>query len=159
MSPDAPQTFYGILQGTGVSKTLYENPLVSDAGDALGFGNKPSLADVGALLGVGDLFPELASALQIPSTDDLPLQGDGFKRTYTWTISEPAGETVGGVHGDGAHPVVPEVLLDLGDEVAIVAGDPDAQRVVDRRQRAAVEGGVDDDAADLDHLAAGRDGG
>lgn len=88
-SPDTPQTFYGILQGTGVSKTLYENPLVSDAGDALGFGNKPSLADVGALLGVGDLFPELASALQIPSTDDLPLQGDGFKRTYTWTINEP----------------------------------------------------------------------
>jgi hypothetical protein len=86
---DAPKTFYGILQGTGVSKTLYENPLVSDAGNALGFGNKPVLADVGALLGVGDLFPELASALQIPSTNDLPLNGDGFKRTYTWTINEP----------------------------------------------------------------------
>jgi len=88
-SVDAPHTFYGFVQGTGVSKTLYENPLVSDAGNALGFGNSPTLADVGALLGVGDLFPELASALQIPSTDDLPIQGDGFQRTYTWTIDEP----------------------------------------------------------------------
>jgi hypothetical protein len=88
-SVDNPKTFYGLMQGTGVSKTLLEHPLVSDDGAALGFDNKPKLADVGALLGVGGLFPELGKALEIPSTDDLPLHADGFKRTYEWELADP----------------------------------------------------------------------
>jgi hypothetical protein len=81
---DTANTLYSIMQGTGTSKTLYEHPLINDAGTGIGFNNKPSLADVGALLGVAGIFPDVVSALQIPSTDGLPLQGDGFKRTYTW---------------------------------------------------------------------------
>ena len=77
-SVDAPKNFYGLLQDTGVGKALYEHPLISDLGNALGFGNLPTLADVGSLLGIANIFPDLASALQIPSTDDLPLQGTGF---------------------------------------------------------------------------------
>jgi hypothetical protein len=88
-SVDSPSTFYGLLQGTGTSKTLLEHPLIRDDGQALGFDNQPKLADVGALLGVGGLFPELGKALEIPSTDDLPLQADGFKRTYDWDINDP----------------------------------------------------------------------
>ncbi|MEA2297891.1 MAG: hypothetical protein QOF77_827 [Solirubrobacteraceae bacterium] len=87
-SVDAPATFYGLLQGTGTSKTLLEHPLIRDDGGALGFDNRPQLADVGALLGVGGLFPELSSALEIPSTQDLPMHGDGFKRTYDWDIND-----------------------------------------------------------------------
>jgi hypothetical protein len=81
---DTPDTFYSIMQGTGTSKTLYEHPLINNAGTGLGFNKPPGLADVGALLGVASLFPDIGSALQIPSTDGLPLQGDGFTRTYTW---------------------------------------------------------------------------
>ena len=55
----------------------------------MGFGNKPSLADIGSLLGVGGLFPALSSILQIPDTSQLPLQADGFTKTYDWDITEP----------------------------------------------------------------------
>ena len=88
-SVDSPATFYGLLQGTGTAKTLFEHPLIGDAGKALGFGNLPSLADVGSLLGVGGLFPALSSILQIPDTSQLPLQADGFTKTYDWDITEP----------------------------------------------------------------------
>ncbi|KJC60081.1 hypothetical protein UP10_15570 [Bradyrhizobium sp. LTSPM299] len=81
---DTPNTFYSIMQGTGTSKTLYEHPLINDAGDGIGFNKLPGFADVGALLGVASIFPDIGSALQIPSTDGLPLKGDGFTRTYTW---------------------------------------------------------------------------
>jgi hypothetical protein len=81
---DNPQTFYGVLQGTGSSKTFLEHPLVNDAGQALGFGNVPKLADVGSLLGIGDIFPDIGNVLQIPSTDGLPLNAEGFKKTYDW---------------------------------------------------------------------------
>src|SRR5437870_146991 len=69
---------------------------------------------------------------------------------------ETAGQAVGGVHRDRAHPVVAEVLLHLCDELAVLAGDRDAQRVVDGGQRGAAEDGVDDHASDLDHLAGDR---
>jgi hypothetical protein len=81
---DTPNTFYSIMQGTGTSKTLYEHPLINDAGNGIGFNKVPGLADVGTLLGVASIFPDIGSVLQIPSTDGLPLQGDGFTRTYTW---------------------------------------------------------------------------
>jgi hypothetical protein len=81
---NTPNTFYSIMQGTGTSKTLYEHPLINNDGTGIGFNNRPGLADVGALLGVASIFPDIGSALQIPSTDGLPLKGDGFTRTYTW---------------------------------------------------------------------------
>jgi hypothetical protein len=81
---NSPNTFYSIMQGTGTSKTLYEHPLINDAGTGIGFNNQPGLADVGALLGIASIFPDIGSALQIPSTAGLPLQGDGFTQTYTW---------------------------------------------------------------------------
>jgi hypothetical protein len=88
---DTPNTFYSIMQGTGTSKTLYEHPLINDAGTGIGFNKQPGLADVGALLGVASIFPDIGSALQIPSTDGLPLQGDGgFTRTYTWGPGAPS---------------------------------------------------------------------
>jgi hypothetical protein len=100
---NTPNTFYSVMQGTGTSKSLFEHPLINDAGNALGFNNLPGLADVGALLGVANIFPDIGSALQIPSTDGLPIQGDGFTRTYTW--------------GPGAQPPTPapsdRALLDI----------------------------------------------
>jgi hypothetical protein len=83
-SANSPATFYGIMQGTGTSKTLYEHPLINSAGTGLGFNNTPALADVGALLGIASIFPDIGSALKIPSTQGLPIQGDGFTQTYTW---------------------------------------------------------------------------
>ena len=81
---DTPNTFYSIMQGTGTSKTLYEHPLINNTGDGIGFNKLPGLADVGALLGVASIFPDIGSALQIPSTDGLPIKSDGFTRTYIW---------------------------------------------------------------------------
>jgi len=81
---NTPNTFYGIMQGTGTSKALYEHPLINDPGTGIGFNNHPSLADVGALLGIANIFPDITSALDIPSTNGLPIQGDGFTQTYTW---------------------------------------------------------------------------
>ena len=84
-SVDAPNTFYSLMQGTGTSKTLFEHPLVNDAGDGLGFGNAPGLADAGALLGIAGIFPDIGNVLQIPSAQGgLPIEGDGFKKTYTF---------------------------------------------------------------------------
>ena len=59
-------------------------------------------------------------------------------------------------HGDRANAVVPEVLLDLGDQVEgsspLLLRHLDAKRVVDGGE-APVKDGVDDDALDLDDLA------
>jgi hypothetical protein len=82
---DTPNTFYSLLQGTGTSKTLFEHALINDAGDGLGFGNSPGLADAGTLLGVPSIFPDIGNVLQIPPAQGgLPIQGDGFKKTYTF---------------------------------------------------------------------------
>ena len=83
-SVNSPATIYGIMQGTGTSKTLFEHPLINSAGTGLGFNNKPQLADVGALLGIASIFPDISSALQIVTTDGLAIAGDGFTKTYTW---------------------------------------------------------------------------
>ena len=80
---------------------------------------------------------------------------DGDRRAGVLDVGA-ARDAVGGVHRHRADPVVPEVLLDLGDQVdrraAVLLGDLDAQGVVDARELA-VEDGVDDDALDLDDLA------
>jgi hypothetical protein len=82
-SVDSPQNFYGILQGTGTSKSLFEHALINDAGTGLGFGNVPGLADPGALLGIAGVFPDIGNVLQIPANQGgLPLSGDGFVKTY-----------------------------------------------------------------------------
>jgi hypothetical protein len=103
---DTPNTFYSIMQGTGTSKTLYEHPLINSTGDGIGFNKLPGLADVGALLGVASIFPDIGSALQIPSTEGLQLTGDGFTRTYTW--------------GPGAIPPTPAPLDRAVLDIAIV---------------------------------------
>ena len=83
-SVDAPQTFYGILQGTGTSKTLFEHPLINNAGSGFGFGNVPGLADAGALLGIAGVFPDIGNVLKIPANQGgLPFSSDGFVKTYT----------------------------------------------------------------------------
>jgi hypothetical protein len=82
-SVDSPQTFYSVMQGTGTSKSLFEHPLINDAGTGLGFGNVPGVADAGALLGVAGIFPDIGNVLQIPANQGgLPLNGDGFVKTY-----------------------------------------------------------------------------
>ena len=69
---------------------------------------------------------------------------------------DAAGEPVGRVHGDGAHAVVAEMLLDLGDQLerisAVLRRNLHLERAVDRGQLTG-EDGVDDDASDLDDLA------
>src|SRR5262249_46177057 len=58
--------------------------------------------------------------------------------------------------GHGAHAIVAEMLLDLGDQVdrrtAVLLGDGDANGVVDLRQ-AIGEDRIEHDALDLDDLA------
>ncbi len=66
---------------------------------------------------------------------------------------DPAGQTIGGVHGHGPDAVVAEVLLDLEDQaaslaVAVVGVELDLERVVDLGQIIG-EGGLDDHALDL----------
>jgi peptide chain release factor 1 len=81
--------------------------------------------------------------------------GDADRRTGVLDFNA-ARQAVGGIHRDGAHSVVPEVLLDLGDQIlrrpAVLLRDRDAERGVDLRQLAG-EDDVDDDAPNLDHAA------
>ena len=69
-----------------------------------------------------------------------------------------AGQALGGVHGDGAHGVLAQVLGDLEHQAEGLAGPlvgvGGLQRVQDRRQ-VAVELHVDDGADDLDDAAGG----
>ena len=65
-------------------------------------------------------------------------------------------QAVGGLHRDGAHAVLAQVLLHLGDDVDLSGPGPSAliaQRVVDRRQVPALELDVDDRPDDLDDAA------
>src|SRR5665647_3183495 len=66
-----------------------------------------------------------------------------------------AREAVGGVHGDGPHLVVAEVLLHLADDLfalAVAVADPDLEGVVNGRDLV-WEPDVDHRADDLDHCA------
>jgi hypothetical protein len=92
LAADAPATFYGVLQGTGTSKTLFEHPIIDDLGKALRLdtNHPPNLADVGALLGATDIFPNLGSVLGLDSQlNPLALAQDGFKQTYEQDIDQP----------------------------------------------------------------------
>jgi hypothetical protein len=105
-----PDTVFGLLQGSGTSKTLFENPIVQAGGKALSLDPTqgvpaPNLADVGALLGAADIFPNLANVLKIPTaaTDALALVNDGFQKTFKWPIQNDDGTTL-----------ADQTLLDLG---------------------------------------------
>jgi hypothetical protein len=105
-----PGTVFGLLQGNGTSKTLFENPIVDATGKALSLDPAqgvpgPNLADIGALLGAADIFPNLANVLKIPTaaSDALALVNDGFQKTFAWPIQKADGTTL-----------ADQTLLDLG---------------------------------------------
>ena len=91
-------TFHGLLESTGTQKSLYESPRITPGGSGHDLPKPPNLADVGALLGLSDVFPDLGAALKPPSPYGLDVSQDGLKTTISWTI--------GGQPGDDAliHP-------------------------------------------------------
>lgn len=92
LSVDEPETFYGILQGGGTSKTFFEHPIVDDSGTALNIDSShlPNLADIGALLGATDIFPHLGAVLSLDQQPNpLNLVQDGFQQTYDQDINQP----------------------------------------------------------------------
>jgi hypothetical protein len=112
LSAAAPATTFGLLQGVGTSKSLFENTVIDPSGRSLlldpGRGVPPPLlADVGALLGAAGIFPDLGAALQIPAaaSDAIALVQDGFSKTFKWTLSQ---------NNDGTTPLDDQSLLDLG---------------------------------------------
>ena len=88
-----PAQLYGLLQSAGTSKSFFEHLIVDNAGQQLNFdpAHLPNLADVGALLGASDIFPNLNNVLKIPpaAADALKLAKDGFKKTFDWKITDP----------------------------------------------------------------------
>jgi hypothetical protein len=78
----APNTLYGLVQGTGTQKVLFEHPTVVDgATSPLQPRAQPQMADVGSLLGIPGLLPDLGSLLDLgpfagfkPSSDGLAMQ-------------------------------------------------------------------------------------
>lgn len=112
LSANTPSATFGLLQGTGTSKTLFENPVVGTSGQSLLLDPNrgvppPRLADIGSLLGASAIFPNLANVLQIPTaaSDSLQLIQDGFQKTFTWKLSK---------NNDGQTPLADQTLLDLG---------------------------------------------
>ncbi len=110
LSVRGPATVFGLIQGTGTSKSLFENPVVTTAGQALSLDPAdgvpaPNLADIGALLGAVDIFPNLGNVLRIPTGagDVLTLAQDGFARTFAWRIEQSPNT-----------PIADQQLLDLG---------------------------------------------
>src|SRR5262249_10638975 len=75
--PAPPATFNGIMQGSGSSKTLFEHTIIDNSGRSLNIdgAHLPSLADIGALLGASDIFPNLGSVLEL-NTSPNPLNLD-----------------------------------------------------------------------------------
>jgi hypothetical protein len=116
LSATNPDTVFGLLQGTGTSKSLFENTVIDPSGRSLlldpGRGVPPPLlADVGALLGAAGVFPGLGAALQIPAaaSDAIALAQDGFSKTFglqhPWILSK---------NNDGTTALDDQSLLDLG---------------------------------------------
>ena len=86
----APATYYGVLQGVGSAKTLFEHVVIGDNGGALNIdpAHLPKLADLGALLGATDVFPDLGVVLAIDQPSPLELAADGFKQTYDKEVTQ-----------------------------------------------------------------------
>lgn len=92
LEPATPATFYGLLQSSGSSKTLFEHAVIDNSGRRLNIDSAhlPTLADVGALLGASDIFPNLGSVLELnTSPNPLNLASDGFQQTYDQDIVQP----------------------------------------------------------------------
>jgi hypothetical protein len=75
-----PPTTYGLLQATGTQKMIFEHPMLID-GDPLPLQTKklPGLADIGSLLGISGLLPDLGSLLQLPELKGLVPGADGLQ--------------------------------------------------------------------------------
>jgi hypothetical protein len=93
-----PAHRYALVQGTGTSQTLFEHPRV-DGGTAFAFADPPRFADLGSLLGLGGVFPDLGKAFPFPALADVPLTAGAFPRVYEWDLAATAPE---------------QTLLDLG---------------------------------------------
>ncbi len=121
------------------------------------------LVDAAALNVFGQLLAEVDRLAE--QVEDAPERGlaDGHGDGGAGVDDlDPAGEAVGGVHRDGAHAVVAEVLLDLTYEHALAGGRADAGRLLAGRGRGPGDGdrvvdlgqalgehGLDHDALDL----------
>jgi len=76
---DAPKTVYGLVQATGTQKLLYEHPtVVAGSATPLQPQAKPQMADVGALLGISGLLPDLGSLLDLGPFAGFAPSGDGL---------------------------------------------------------------------------------
>ena len=124
-----------------VSKTSVFGSSSWNSGGSRWIGQRSPVAGVLAVDRVADHVPEPPQRLVSDRHADRAAEVDDLG---------PAGEPVGRVHGDGAHAIVAQVLLHLGDQLATLDRDP--QRAVDLREGAR-EDGVDDDALDLDQLS------
>jgi hypothetical protein len=91
LSVASPNVLYGVLQSGGTAKTFFEHLIVDNAGRQLNIdpAHPPKLADVGALLGATDIFPNLGNVLTIPPAvaDALRLAKDGLKKTFNWEVT------------------------------------------------------------------------
>ncbi len=78
-----PPTKFGFLQSTGTQKMLLEHPqLIGGASPPLQTGQVPGLADIGALLGIPGLLPDMNQLLQLAGPgglSGLQIAGDGFR--------------------------------------------------------------------------------
>ncbi len=81
----------------------------------------------GPVLGIGELLAVVDGLAQhVDEAAERPL-ADGHRHGCAGVHDlHAAGEPVRGVHGDGPHPVVAEMLLHLGHELACVAVVVDA---------------------------------
>jgi hypothetical protein len=84
-----PPTKHGLLQATGTQKMLLEHPRLVD-GDPLPLrtGQTPQLADVGSLLGISGLLPDVKQLAGLPNLQGLNPSVDGFQ-TNPLTVEQP----------------------------------------------------------------------
>jgi len=97
LSAADPDTVYGVMQGAGTSKTLFEHPIVRNDGRALDIeaAHAPNVADVGALLGSSDVFPNLGAGLRLlGAPNPLDLGPDGFKQAYHQSLAAVPDRTI-----------------------------------------------------------------
>ena len=99
---------------------------------------------------VTEAVQRLAEGVEQPAEDGLA-DGHCDRESGVGCLSATA-ETVGRVHGERAHPVVPKVLLDFKDQLLAV-GHVQFERVVDLRQALRRKLDVDDCADYLDYVA------
>ena len=96
-----PPTRYGLLQSTGTQKMLLEHPqLIDGAPLPLQPKQVPQLADVGSLLGIPGLLPDIKQLFALPNLQGLSPAADGLQ----------------------TNPLVVEQLLDLPATGLILIG-------------------------------------